>query len=742
MKTIRITILLTIVFLLFIFNFKSTAQINEPYEIPRINGKVNLDGLSNEPAWNGIKPIILTQHSPNFDKEPSEKTEVLIAYDNEYLYVAGRLYDKEPQNILVNSKLRDSPDPSNDWWGITIDSYNDKSNGLSFFTTPTGLRWDAAVSNDGQGSNPLNVDWNTYWDAAAILTDDGWFAEFRIPFSSLRFQNINGKVVMGIITWRKISRKNETEIFPPITNDWGFYSIFKVSMAKEISFEGIIPQKSIYILPYVLGGSGFSYSLNNLGSNYNIINASQYHAGLDAKYGITNNLTLDLTINPDFAQVEADDQQINLTRYSLFFPEKRQFFQERSSIFDFKFEQSLDNRLFYSRKIGTFNGELVQIYGGARLAGRTGPWDIGLLNMQTAPIDTLTSQNYGLLRVKRQIFNENSYLGGIITNVQGYNGYFNKSYGIDGDIKLIDDNFFQFKWAQTFENGKENKVLSLNPARLYINLQNRSIKGITGGWSFSRSGKDYNPAMGFEMANDYYRTSAGFSYGFFPDSGSALYYISPYLNSNILINNSDGVTQSFIYYGGSEFQTKSGWYTNFQIEQHYENLPRILYLSNNIFVPTGKYKSFNIYGSVNTPSGGPLSLYFAYTAGSFYDGNRLTLEFDPAWHVSSSIDLSGAYQYNRLSFPSRSQELIANILRMKIVFMLNTKFSVSSFIQLNTQDKEIIDNFRLRFNPSEGTDFYLVYNDVINTSRYNLVPVSPFFNSRAILLKFTYSFGI
>lgn len=742
METIRIKILFTIVFTLFIYDLQSNAQINEPYEIPRINGQVTLDGLSNEAAWNGIKPFILIQHSPNYGKEPSEKTEVLLAYDNQYLYVAGRMYDNEPENIASNTKLRDSPDPSSEWWGIIIDSYNDKSNGLAFFTTPAGLRWDAAVSNDGQGSSPLNVDWNTYWDVATTRTNKGWFAEFRIPFSSLRFQNINGKVVMGIMTWRKIARKNETEIFPAIPNNWGTYSIFKVSLAKEISFEGITPQKPVYISPYVLSGTGFSYSLNEVGSHYNRNTKSQYHAGLDAKYGITNNLTLDLTINPDFAQVEADDQQINLTRYPLFFPEKRQFFQERASIFDFKFEQSLDNRLFYSRKIGTYNGELVQIYGGARLAGRTGPWDIGFLEIQTAPVDTLTSQNYGMMRIKRQIFNENSYLGGIITNVQGSNGHYNKAYGIDGDIKLIDDNYFQFKWAQTFENGKENKIFSLDPARIYMILQNRSIKGFSGGWSFSRSGKDYNPAMGFEMANAYYRTSAGLSYGIFPDSESEIYYVSPYLNSNIIINNSDGVTQSYIYYGGSEFQTKSGWYSNIQGEQHFENIPQVFYLSDNTFIPVGKYRFFNLNGYISSPSTSSIYLNSTLNIGSFYDGNRFTLEFDPAWHVSSSIDLSGAFQYNKLSFSSRNQELIANILRMKIVFMLDTKFSVSSFIQLNTEDKEIIDNIRLRYNPSEGTDLYLVYNDVINTSRYNLAPVSPFFRSRTILLKFTYSFGI
>ncbi|MFB0518306.1 MAG: DUF5916 domain-containing protein, partial [Acidobacteriota bacterium] len=331
---------------------KQRLERQEQLIMPRIKGPVTLDGLSNEPAWEGIEPLPVVMHRPNFGNEPSERTEILVAYDDDFLYVAGRLFDSEPTKIQSNSKERDSGDPSSEWFGIIIDSFNDNENALEFLTTPAGLRCDVAVFNDAQGENPVNISWNTFWDVETVRNDEGWFAEFRIPFSSLRFQDINGRVVMSIISWRYIARKAEWVIFPAIPPNWGFYSILKPSQAQEVVFEGLYRRKPLYIAPYLLGGFGQSFELNEGETGYQRVENLAHEVGLDVKYGLTSNLTLDVTLNTDFAQVEADDQQINLTRFSLFFPEKRLFFQERSSNFDFNFETGEPNRLFYSRRIG------------------------------------------------------------------------------------------------------------------------------------------------------------------------------------------------------------------------------------------------------------------------------------------------------------------------------------------------------------------------------------------------------
>ena len=358
---------------LFLGGGASFGHAQDQYVLSRINGPVVLDGLSAEPAWEGIEPLPVVEHRPNFGSEPSERTEILVAYNEDYLYVAGRLFDNEPLKIQAPSKKRDSRNPGSDWFGIALDTFNDKENALAFFTTPTGLRWDAAVINDAQGGISANTNWNTLWDVAVVRNDEGWFAEMRIPFSSLRFQDDNGRVVMGLISWRQIARKEEWVIFPAIPSDWGFLSFYKISEAQEVVFEGVRSHKPLHVAPYLLLGTEQSSELNIDESVYQPIEHLKYEVGLDVKYGLTSNLTLDATLNTDFAQVEADDQQINLTRFSLFFPEKRLFFQERSSVFDFNFESSEPNRLFYSRRIGIYDGKPVRIYGGARLVGRVGP---------------------------------------------------------------------------------------------------------------------------------------------------------------------------------------------------------------------------------------------------------------------------------------------------------------------------------------------------------------------------------
>jgi hypothetical protein len=226
---------------------------------------------------------------------------------------------------------------------------------------------------------------------------------------------------MGLICARYIAHKNELDIFPEIPPNWGESSHLRVSRSREIVFRGLRPKKPFYIAPYVIGGRQWEQVLNETGTAYKLkedlpgLRQLKLNGGLDIKYGLTNNLTLDITVNTDFAQVEADDEQINLSRFSLFFPEKRTFFQERSSVFTFDFERG--SSLFYSRQIGLHEGEQVPIFGGARVTGMAGRWDIGFLDMQTQAIENLPSENFGILRLRRQVLNESSYLGGILCRV-------------------------------------------------------------------------------------------------------------------------------------------------------------------------------------------------------------------------------------------------------------------------------------------------------------------------------------
>jgi len=721
-------------------NKEKTYNRNEPYLIQRVEGQVELDGLSDEPAWQNIKPLPLTVHIPNFRGQPSEKTDILVGYDDNYLYVAGRLYDSEPEKIQFPSKKRDDMKLNNDWFGLVIDNFNDNENGLAFFTTPSGLRLDMTVFGDGQGDFPVNQNWNTFWDVKTKRNEEGWFAEIRIPLSSLRFQDRDGRVVMGLITSRYIARKNEWIVFPAIPPNWGFWSPFKPSQAQEVVFEGLSSRKPLYFAPYVLGGLGQSFDLNDLETAYIQTDNTIGELGLDIKYGLTTNLTLDVTLNTDFAQVEADDQQINLTRFSLFFPEKRIFFQERASNFEFNFGGP--NRLFYSRRIGIYEEQVVPIYGGVRLVGRINDWDLGFLSMQTAAIEDLPSENFGVFRVRRRVFNPFSYVGSMVTSRIGVDGSCNIAYGLDGIFRVFGDDYLTLMFAQTFENGKENNPLSLDPTRLRISWERRTIKGLGYDLSFSRAGEDYNPGIGFEMREDYSRLGNRLLYGWIPSEESWLLRHNIFLDGSVHFNNEDNSVQSADIGPGWYFDAKSGFFMNIAAKLYHENVEEEFSWDDEADVPAGQYTFYGLTSQLGTPPGRLFDMGGNFDIGSFYDGWRVSLGIQPRWSVSPELELSGFYQFNWVDFPDRDQKFIAHITRLRALVMLSTKFSAMAFIQYNSAAGAVVANIRIRFNPREGNDLYIVYNEALNTDRYREIPTLPYSSSRAIMLKYTYTFNV
>lgn len=741
-KTHRVLCLWGIVAVFLIAGDDRSGAASQPdagtFVLSRIGGPVTLDGVSDEAAWSGIEPLPVVMLMPNFGDAPSERTEIRVGYDDVYLYVAGRLYDRDPSRIQSNSKERDSSDGSSEWFGIVIDSFNDKANALAFFTTPAGLRWDAAVLNDAEPPTRQNLTWNAFWDVATARNGNGWFAEMRIPFSSLRFQNTGGRVVMGLIAWRKIARKAEFDVFPRIPPKWGFWGLFKPSQAQECALDGIVSHRPLYVAPYALAGAGHSTEGAAAGAGYERVRTSERQAGLDLKYLPTGNLTLDATLNPDFAQVEADDQQINLTRFSLFFPEKRLFFQERSGIFDFNFESSDGTRLFYSRRIGTDTGRLVRIYGGARLVGRAGPWDIGLLNMQTAAVDELPSENVGIYRLRRQAFNPYSYVGGILTTRLGGNGDYNLAYGLDSSIRLFGDDYLTAKWAQTFEDGARNSPLSFDPTRLRFTWERRTSKGLSYFAAYSRAGTDYDPGLGFEARRDFSLLRSEIAYGWIPDGRSLLFSHRLSLFGSVYTRNADGSVESAELWPGWSAKTKSGYEIYLLPSLLQEDVREEFAIAGTAVVPRGRYQFASFGFEMWTPDGRLLSTGVNLDAGAFYDGWRVALRARPRWNLSPDIELQGDYQLNRVVFPDRAQELTAHIVKVRALYMLSTKLSAAAFAQYNSAYDAVIANARLRYNPREGIDLYLVYNEVFNRSR----EVVPLGDSRALFLKYTYTFSL
>ena len=737
-------ILLVLLCLLFLRPLELISQ--EALKINRISGQLNFDGRPDEDAWNEATMLPMIVSTPNFGNEPSEKSEIMIAYDQVYLWVGARLYSENPENITSTSKRRDEESRNSDNFGIILDTYDDNENALAFFTMPSGARIDYTVSNDGEGSGSsgmgsINRSWNTFWDVETTRDELGWYVEMRIPFSSLRFQNVNGVTRMGMILNRRISQRNETLTYPAIDPKYGFTANLKPSLAQTVEFKDINARKPLYISPYVLSGFSGINELNNTETEYLHEANPKIEAGLDVKYSLTSNLTLDLTANTDFAQVEADDQQINLTRYSMFFPEKRLFFQERSGIFNFNLGGHSDN-LFYSRRIGIVDDEQVRIYGGARMTGRINKWDVGILDMQTAGYLENPSENFGVARIRRQVINQNSYVGAIMTSRIGTNGNYNMAYGVDGIFRLFGDDYLDVRMAQTFETGAENNAFSADPTFAGIKWERRTDEGFAYDLSYNYTGEQMNPDMGFLRRNDIRGFNTRLQYGWMFGEESKIFSSRPMFQVERYNRVSDGQLESMEISPGWFIMTKKGWATFIELKYLKEGVDEDFDLSDDAMVPAGEYGFVNMQAMIFTPSSKPLGAMFRLEAGEFYDGNILSLEASPILNISSSLQLSGAYEFNAINFPGRDQQLRSHIARVNVLYMYSTKLSVSTFVQLNNGNNAFIGNFRVRYNPREGNDFYLVYNEYRGFMVPSAVPEDPPYYSRAIILKYTHTFRL
>lgn len=721
------------------------ASNSERITIPKLSATITLDGRISEEEWAQARSLPVIQMRPNFGTEPTEETEILIGYDEEYLYAACRCYDTQP--VSIASFRRDYTASDTDLFGILLDTFNDNENANIFTTSPAGNRADIAIANDATGDSPLDLDWDTFWNVEVHKNDEGWFAEMRIPVSSLRFDaSQNEEVSMGITALRYLSRRNEYIIFPAVSPEWGFSSHLKPSQAQDAVFHDLEPSPPLQVAPYLLGGLGQQHLLNNSQTVYEREDEFTYDAGLDVKYGISSNFTLDLTANTDFAQVEADNQQINLSRFPLFFPEKRKFFQERSSNFAFNFGES--NRLFYSRRIGLYQGNQVRILGGARLVGRSGPWDIGVLNMQTAREpnigqagNTLSSENFGVLRLRRQVINNYSYVGGIFTSRVGLDGSHNIAYGFDGIFRVGDAQYLSGKWAQTFDDMTSSKLNSLSPSRIQVQWEGRNYEGFGYNLRYNRAGEEYQPGIGFELRENYHRFGDRISYGWITGGEAFLQRHRVNIKGTAHFRNSDGSLQSLLIGPGWQMQTKSNHSLSVNIFQRIEDLQNPFVLSEGIQVPRGRYQFNAAQLAYSMPGAWNLRTSIGVGGGQFFDGNRKYFYVSPIWNASRFIRLNGFYQLNRIKFSQRNEELTNHISRLRIEVTPRVEYAFSSFIQYNSASDDIIGNIRFRYNPKEGNDLYIVYNDQLNTNRAVLSgPDLPFSSNRVILIKYKYTF--
>ena len=656
---------------LFLFFFCISGGAQDRYIIPKLDAVVVFDGKPDEKFWEDIPSFPFVMYQPVYGKEPTEKTECRIYFDDRYIYIGANLYYSDISLLASVGKQRDYFSMKCDWFGIYLDSFNDNENGVAFYTNPNGLRFDATVKNDASaGIDDIILSWNTFWDVTTSHDREGWYVEMRIPISSLRFQEEDRLVKMGLTVVRFMPRKSETVTFPAVDPKHE-NAYWKASLTAPVEFSGLTPGKPVYLTPYLAGGVQQSYILNEAGTSYEEEITPKYDAGLDFKYGLTNNLTLDLTVNTDFAQIEADEQQINLTRYSLFFPEKRPFFLEKSDVFDFDLMGG--NKLFYSRRIGLYEGAAVRILGGARMTGRAGEWDIGVLDMQTVAYEDLSSENFGVARIKRSIFNPYSYAGAMFTSRIGMDGSYNIAYGLDGVIRMFADDYFTLRWSQTFNEGYDNKVFSADPSRLLARWERRSQSGLSYDMLYTWSGTQFDPGVGFEVVNDYYAMRGIVKYGWIPEdenTGLRRHSLSQTLLS--MYSSVDHSQETVLSMTGWDFESRGGLYGSIIFNLNREIVKDSLDFGQ-ASVPPGEYDFYYLSTTLGLGPRFNPGLDLTAEAGRFYDGMKYSLELKPTWNVSAGLDIDPTYRLDYVNFNSRDQSFTNHILGIKALAMFSTK---------------------------------------------------------------------
>src|SRR5262245_6781837 len=426
-----------------------TARSERRLTATQAKGPIVLDGKLDEPSW-AAAPLAtnFVQNDPREGEPATFETEVKLLYDNRALYIGVFAKDPAPAEIIVNELRKDFNTGNADGFQVVIDTFHDQRNGYQFAINPMGAKWDSQMSNEGRDQN---ANWDGIWDVGTRIGEDGWYAEIEIPFKTLKF-GPEEMQTWGINFQRRLRRRNENSYWSPLRR---IHQLSRVSMAGTYEgLQGLKPGANVRVKPY---------GLANFNQLPNVALDRDYDAGFDAKYGVTSGLTWDFTVNTDFSQVEADEQQVNLTRFSLFFPEKRDFFLENSGVFQFgsgntggggganggRQNASQDMIFFFSRQIGLSPvGDSIPLLAGTRLTGRVGSWSVGALNIQQREQNLSPSTNFTALRLRRDIL-RNSDIGVMFLNKEPQGNHYNRGFGADANFRFYRDLTFNVAGAKS-----------------------------------------------------------------------------------------------------------------------------------------------------------------------------------------------------------------------------------------------------------------------------------------------------
>jgi hypothetical protein len=670
----------------------------------RLTTPLRLDGSLDEALYRTITPISgFVQNEPANGEPATEKTEIWLSFDADNVYVSMRASESAPERMIVNEMRRDSFNVlQNENFQFAFDTFHDGRNAVSFQFNPIGGRMDGQVTNESQ----YNGDWNPIWNLHVQRTAGGWTAEAAVPFKSLRFRP--GTAQIWGFQSRRINRwKNEVSYLTPLPAGTGVNGHSRVSnFSTMVGLEVPSGSRPLDLKPYVTSNvttdlAGAAPVRNKVGKDF----------GFDAKYAVTQNLTADFTYNTDFAQVEADEQQINLSRFSLFFPEKREFFLENQGIFQFGGANSNAGSetpvLFYSRRIGLDAGQQIPLEAGGRLSGRVGRYTVGVMNIQTEDVDAinLASTNFTAARVKRDILRRSS-IGAIVTrrSVATSGAGDAGTLGVDGTFAFFSNLSVNTYWAQTKTPGTGDDDTSYRAQMEYA--------GDRYGVQLERTavGRDFDPQVGFMRREDFHKMRGQLRFSPRPVNHFTAVRKFTYQTSVEHFTDPDNNFESrerHLEFSG-DFNSSDSF--GFDLSEFRENIVRPFTLVPGVEVPAGEYKYTALEASFTVGQQRRMSGTWTASAGQFYGGTRTTIGFSGARvKVTPQFSFEPGISINRVDLPYA--EFTAKLASTRATYTITPLMFVSGLVQYNSTANAMSTNVRLRWEYQPGSELFVVYND-------------------------------
>ena len=707
----------------------------------RIDKGPKMDGILDDVVWKQAQPIEgFVQRDPGYWIPATERTVARILYDDKQIYFGFECYDSAPNQIVANYMRRDSELWGDDNVQILLDTYNDKQNGVFFFVNSLGAKRDLVLSHEGR---TYNEDWDCIWQAKGHRHNKGWSVEVAIPFDQLRFKK-EEDTIWGINLARFIARKTESISLMMGKRSSSPRQRYRTTDLAQLRGLKSLKTKPLFqIKPYAL-----SSGLQNLQSVEPTTNTS-FESGMDVRYGITPNMTLDLSYNTDFAQVEGDQEQVNLTQFQLFFSEKREFFLEGSTLFDFGESSSRrggDIRpptlLFYSRQVGLEEGQPIPILLGTKLSGKTSKTSVGLLNVLTEPKTINNSKkiprsNFSIVRVKQDVL-VRSNIGAIVVNKQtqisaeGRDTY-NRAGGLDFSVSPSNSVNFQGFYARTWDS----EIREADDARFLQGTYTGSV--YSGSIKFIDIEENFQPKAGFvnrRIGLSGFRRYESESRARIPSLINLIHYISTGPRLRMITDRKNSIKFWDLRLSAFPRFNTGDWF-RFEVTQTHDVVEQTFRPSQKhpgVVIPEGNY-NFTTFRTGPYPSRSrTLRPEFVVEVGTYYTGQRYRLILQNDFRPSSKLSIETDYEINLLRLPE--DNLNMHVLSNRLIYSLTTDFYLKLFTQWNNERQLANLNFLLNYRFLTGSDIYLVYNQEFGT-------ISGLDGStRALLIKISYLFGL